>query len=70
MREIFNNQGVISNERDTDKFIIPYKSLESSKKFITYDGVKSWNRIPKDIIKSKSFNLFKRKYREYLLSQI
>ena len=70
MRAIFNDQGVLTNERDSDKFIIPRKSLESSKNFITYDGIKTWNQIPKDIIKSKSLNSFTKKYKEYLLSKI
>jgi hypothetical protein len=54
--------------RGSNNLFVPRFRLKSSKKSIKYAGVVTWNPIPNDIKEVTSLKLFKRKYKDSLLS--
>ena len=57
-------------QRPVNTFHVPHKRLDVSHNSITYESVKTWNAIPPTIRSSKSINIFKTKYKEYLLNKL
>ena len=68
---IFSDHGVLINTRDNNKYIIPHRSTETGRKFITFDGILNWNyKIPHYIIEQKSYTSFKNMYKTHLLTTL
>ena len=57
-------------QQPVNTFHVPYKRLDVSQNSVTYESVKVWNSIPPPIRASNSINIFKSKYKEYLLSRL
>ena len=70
-KNIFSEHGVLINTRDNNKYIIPHRSTETGKKFITFNGILNWNyKIPQNIIQQKSYTSFKNMYKTHLLKTL
>ena len=65
--EISSRNTRLSNDPSTTLYIPRYHTARLQR-CIKYQGVKIWNNIPTEI-KNKSFNYFKRHYKNYLLNQ-
>ena len=62
-----NSENHSYNTRFATNFNIPNNKLEFGKKSISYQGVKVWNNIPKDIKNSNSIKHFKDTYKKVLV---
>ena len=56
--------------KPVNTFHVPHKRLDVSHNSITFKSVKDWNAIPAPIRASGSINIFKHKYKEYLLNNL
>ena len=54
--------------RNASNYHIPQARTTVFQKSIFFNGPKIWNNIPEMIKTSPSFNLFKRRYKQYLLA--
>ena len=70
MQDIFTNMNVLQSQRNQTKYIVPHANLEPAKRFITYEGVKNWNKIPNEIVNSSSLKSFSKSYKNKLISTI
>ena len=70
MQDIFTNMNVLQSQRNQTKYIVPRANLEPAKRFITYEGVKNWNKIPTEIVNSSSLKSFSKSYKNKLISTI
>ena len=61
---------LFTKRQHDDSFHVPHRRLDVSQNSITYDSVKTWNAIPSQIKSCSSINLFKTKYKEYLLNKL
>lgn len=55
--------------RSRNNTIPQFQRLSQCQKSLTFNGPKIWNAIPQFLRSSKSIHVFKRKYKEYLLSE-
>ena len=62
-----NSENHSCNTRFATNFNIPNNKLEFGKKSFSYQGVKIWNNIPKDIKNSSSIKHFKDTYKKVLV---
>ena len=53
---------------NSNSFHVPYRRIEVAQNCLSYQGVKSWNKIPKEIQSATSINSFKNKYKGHLLT--
>ena len=60
----------IFNQRADTSFHLPYRRIDATQSCISYKGVQAWNKISVNIRSSTSLNLFKNKYKEFLLSSM
>ena len=54
--------------RNSNNFHLPHMRLSVSQKSIFFQGPKLWNDLPLDIKTSPSINVFKRRFKKYLIS--
>ena len=67
---LFNKDVHAYNTRNKDKFHLPLMRKQVTKLSIFYEGPLLWNTIPDHVIKSKSLNQFKRKYKQLILEKM
>ena len=58
------------NKRPNGTFHLPHRRIDLTQSCISYHGVQTWNRIPLDIRSSSSLDVFKNKYKQFLLDSI
>ena len=64
---LLEHNGAIPSIRESEKFILPFKSTFVSKRFFTYEGIKLWNRLPLQTKEIGNFSAFKTKLKSQLL---
>ena len=57
-------------DRGNGSFHLPFRRTELTQSSIAYSGVQTWNKIPSEIRMSSSLNVFKEKYKDYLLERL
>ena len=54
--------------RNRDRYVLPYERLRISSQSVIHNSIKVWNEIPSNIKESYTFQGFKNKFKDYLLS--
>ena len=69
--EIFLKHNVLPNDRDPQKYILPFRRTEIAKQFITCDGIKIWNyKVPASAKRIPTLKNFSRTLKKYLLTTL
>ena len=64
---LLEHNGAVPCIKESEKFILPFKSTSISKRFFTYEGIKLWNRLPLQTKEIGNFSAFKTKLKSQLL---
>ena len=70
IHDVLSNMGVKSNLRNQSKFIIPHTNLEIAKRFVTYEGIKNWNKLPSQVTCQSSLKSFSKMCKNQLISTL
>ena len=57
-------------QRENNTFHLPHRRIGLTQSCTSYQGVQVWNRLPSELRTSPSLNVFKRKYKDYLLDKL
>ena len=69
LETLLTENGITCNVRDEDRYVVPYRNFDISKRFFGFNGPLLWNRLPIDLKSISSFHAFKEKLKEWLLTQ-
>ena len=58
------------NKRPNGTFHLPHRRIDLTQSCISYHGVQTWNKIPNEIRSSSSLDVFKNKFKQFLLNSI
>ena len=68
-RLLAQNQ-VVASERDTNKFLVPFKNTLYARRSLFYAGILAWNKVPSKIKESGLIKSFGMKCKEYMINKL